>query len=95
MIADNWAICPQCQIIAVQRQAEEEQELAAAYGQVSSEEYLRLFEASRIKLVPQETLRESWDIGIWEGKFDVSYCATCLECGLTHKFEHAETIPSP
>ena len=38
----------------------------------------------------ERTLREDWEIGIWKGKFHISYGATCSKCGFEFGYVREE-----
>ena len=38
------------------------------------------------------TLREDYEIGIYNGEFDISYRASCTNCNYKKVFEHTENI---
>jgi len=42
--------------------------------------------------VPIITLREDYEIGIFQGEFSVEYCGQCSECGFKFEFKHSEKI---
>jgi len=87
MSADNWTNCPKCVRKAVNDFDKLEQKFSKAYGVVTEEEYGRLSEkvAAGVPRVEQ-TLREDYDVGIFEGVFRFTYCASCTKCGF--KFKH-------
>jgi hypothetical protein len=67
----------------------------AAYGKVSSDEYLKLLAAAeRKRPTLQATLREDYEMHTNEsGQFYVSYHCGCEKCGLEFRFEHTEQVP--
>lgn len=92
MSADNWTTCPKCW----QRQESAVEKVKRAfYGTVSADEYEVLIAEARAEAKPEEEtpLREDWEIGIWDGKFEVAYRAHCRECGWEFSFEHEEVVP--
>jgi len=92
MSADSWAICPKCKEKAKQVQADLLSRVETDYGKVPADEYLELVEQSKQPLELEHTLAEYWELGIWKGKFEVSYRASCGTCGFSHKFEHNEKV---
>ncbi len=65
-----------------------------AYGKVSEADYRKLLEQ------PRETLREDYEIGIYDGKFHIGYRGECCDlsghgfkgCGFKFTFEHEEEV---
>lgn len=98
MSADNWAVCPQCNIRKQHEATEKDVSAAASYGKIPSEEYMQsLREAAEFRKNLVETLD---GIGITEdGEFYVSYRGCCDKCGLLHEFKSREkltlTMPNP
>jgi hypothetical protein len=91
MSAKNWTTCPQCSQLASQEREKARGLAAAAYGNVSREEYAELQKAAEREPVLRDTLREDWSIGVGtDGKFSVRYLCKCEECGFTHGFRHVE-----
>ena len=93
MSADNWTTCPRCKEKAEQAQADLLSRVETDYGKVAANEYVELIEQTKQPVEPGRTLREDWEIGIWKGKFFVSYSASCEECGFSHEFEHKQPVP--
>ena len=86
MSASNWAVCPKCK-----QQAEDK--IKDAYGRVSASEYQELLKARDAQLSGNSaTLREDWEIGIYNGVFEVSYSASCTECGFEFSYSHNENV---
>lgn len=89
MSADNYTTCPRCE--AIQEKAKKEAQ--ESYGTVSEEEYLHLVEKSKPKK-DEDTLREDYEIGIYNGKFYIRYEGACSQCSFfyvykrTYKFNH-------
>jgi hypothetical protein len=79
MSADNWTFCPKCK-------DSKNKELESLYGKIPAEEYLK--KAKELSTESnEETLREDYEIGIWDGKFRISYDAYCEACGYEYTFE--------
>ena len=93
MSADRWAVCPKCKEKGEQAHANLLNRVKTDYGKIAADEYLELIEQSRQPAEEERTLREDWEIGIWDGEFLVSYRASCPECGFSHKFEHKQPVP--
>lgn len=93
MSADNWATCPRCFDREKAKHDEKMAELKAKYGKVSADEWSVI--SKRITERPDvdtETFREDWEIGMYEGIFEVSYSGRCEKCGLAHQFKHKSEI---
>jgi hypothetical protein len=92
MSADNWANCPKCY---QKPQSALEKVRLNFYGKVSADEYEGLVAQAKADSKPEEEtpLREDWDLGCHEGKFYVSYSASCRSCGWGKSFEHEEKVP--
>lgn len=98
MSADNWTNCPKCRVDHDAALTAEHQRIAALYGKVSVEQ----FDSARSALASLEaetedenTLREDYEIGIWDGVFTVSYRGGCEKCGFEHTFTHSESMMEP
>lgn len=86
MSANNFGTCPQCK-----REAEDK--VKDAYGKVSESEYLSLLkERNDTQSGNRTDLSEDWEIGIYDGVFEVSYSAVCEKCGFKFSFEHQEKV---
>lgn len=95
MSADNWAVCPRCEIGRQARIAEAEDEVAAAYGKVAIERWDEMRAAAEaLKAAPaQYTFREDYEFwGAEEGELNISYSGGCRECGLKHSFRYSEPM---
>jgi rubredoxin len=88
MSANNWAICPQCE----QRKKKLEEEVKGLYGQIPAEDYLRKVEELKTQKKDQYTLREDYEIGIYQGRFNVNYRGSCEVCGFTYNYEYRDKI---
>lgn len=88
MSADNWATCPKCKIRVEAESNKLKLDAGKAYGKVSPEEYLVLFETANKPVKLDDTLREDYEIGITsDGKFYASYGGAC-QCGFSFSFKH-------
>ena len=38
------------------------------------------------------SFREDYEIGIWNGTFNISYSGKCVDCGFEHRFTHSENL---
>jgi hypothetical protein len=89
MGADNWAVCPRCFTEAEKEAKRLLQEALESYGKVGIEE----FDALRAAVPCPEragfmTLREDYGfVNNNAGEVEVEYRASCVKCGLSHKFE--------
>ncbi len=77
-----------------------EDKLAAAkllYGKVGAEEYTAAIKAAdAMPGVPEETLREDYELGTNKsGKFTVGYWAHCEVCGFEFSYKHAVDALDP
>jgi len=89
MSADNWAKCPQCAELSLKRK----KEIKQLYGKIPEIEYSELLRKQKeIEEKDECTLREDYEIGIFEGIFEVSYSGHCSKCGFEKQFSHNETI---
>ena len=69
------------------------EQVSASYGKVPADEYLQLTKSiSKGKPQIDSTFREDYEIGVYEGKFFVSYHGECQECKLKHVFKHEQAI---
>lgn len=96
MSADNWALCPSCGGKENITTSALEVQVGLAYGRVSAYEYsqlLKLLEAERAtKREPERTLREDYEIGIWDGRFHINYSGWCNECGFSYEYKLDEPV---
>ena len=93
MSADNWRVCPQCV-------AKERAEVAAlkkladkSYGKVSAQEWqskiAAIAERESLEDDMPASLREDYELWIDDnGKFHVSYRASCQDCPYKFSFKH-------
>lgn len=89
MSADNWEECPKCK----KKKEALERKLEVEYGIIPKKEYEDLqAEVISLKSEPKFSLREDWEIGIYDGEFEVDYGASCDKCGFKFRFKHNETI---
>lgn len=96
MSADNWAICPKC----MQKQIEEHEQLkrqvGESYGVVPVEQYLQLRRKLEIPVKFEYTLREDYEIGVYEdGEFSISYKGYCDKCKFNYEYKHKEQVYIP
>ena len=73
MSADNWAKCPRCEEDRLNARAKFEKKIQQSYGKVSAEEYLRMTKEFKEPKPVEQTLREDYEIGIYDGGFFASY----------------------
>jgi hypothetical protein len=92
MSADNWAICPKCKEKAKRMHVNLLNRIETDYGKVTANEYLELIEQSKQSIEEEHTLREDWEIGIWNNEFFVSYRASCSVCKFSYNFKYKEEI---
>jgi len=90
--ADNWTICPRCAKLALGKKLFLSLKAAESYGKVSEDEYWEMLDDIQPLTNPGNTLREDYEIGIYDGVFDVSYRGHCPKCGFTKEFTHTETL---
>jgi len=100
MSADNWTICPRCEekrLETYKKVLEEgterlKKKIKDLTKKVKDpEEYrIQLTEIMEAEGVAQpeaeDTLRENFDIGIYEGHFFIEYEAECTKCGFKFSF---------
>ena len=91
MSADNWAMCPACKKKNDDNNAKRIKDAESQYGEIPSGEYRALIKKAEKPIELEETLREDYEIGIYEdGSFQVSYRGKCETCGLQHTFLRTE-----
>ena len=99
MSADNWTKCPNCGDTHEKEIARRRAALNKSYGKVDAAEYLtktrELEEFS--KQEQEDTLREDYEQGIYEGKYYVSYHGSCTACDFSFEYKHEEVpvLPAP
>jgi|APFre7841882654_1041346.scaffolds.fasta_scaffold405628_2 hypothetical protein len=92
MSADNWTFCPKCNAKAAKARQALEKKVKDSYGKIPEEEYLQLKEKLKKKEEPVTTLREDYELGIRDGKFFVSYGASCSECNYSFHFKEERQL---
>jgi hypothetical protein len=94
MSANNWGICPRCLAKAEADQMARIAKSRAAYGVLPADEYEELRGQAAEPISPEDfrTLREDYEIGIFDGTFSINYGSSCKTCGLSHEFKHEEQI---
>lgn len=94
MSADRWSMCPGCKKKAEQKRKDLLKQIEDGYGKIPADEFMELVERSAQPQKPLtlNTLREDWEIGIYEGEFGVDYYASCEECGFSYVFKHTEKV---
>lgn len=94
MSADNWAECPKCRKRVEKEYADANKALREQYGKVSLEEYKKLEDVAKLKAHKCKemdiTLREDYEIGIYDGRFYIGYSGTCTDpnCDFVFHFDH-------
>ena len=92
MSATDWDVCPQCIKHNNKDILQAEQDLEDQYGKVDAKEYLRLkgkFDKRAVEVL-SPTLREDYYQGIsTEGKYEVSYRASCDKCGYSFNYKYS------
>lgn len=94
MSADNWTVCPKCVANRVKDVENAQSIIDSGYGAVSEQVYkdaLTLLNLNH-KYVQPKTLREDWEIGIFDGQFEYSYRASCRACDFRFNRSEEEEI---
>jgi len=94
MSGDNYRACPKCIAKALEDKKKLTEKIKTSYGKISEEKYLKLVNELKSFTIPTErqTLREDYEIGIYEGVFRVHYNGGCSACDFFFKFEHEEKV---
>lgn len=95
MSADNWAVCPRCAEVREAAILAADAAVAKAYGAVPVEVWDEMRAAADAlgATEPEQTFREDYEFyGVEDGVLQISYSGGCKECGLSHRFEHSESI---
>lgn len=92
MSANNWTICPKCEAEESKNAKEFSKKVEEAYGKVPVNEYLKMRE-QYIEPTLDSTLREDYEVGVWEGVFEVSYRCYCNICGYSFEYKHKQQLP--
>lgn len=87
MSADNWTYCPKCHKNELDTRSKKELAIKQSYGKMSAEEYLQSIKQLEEPVEYEQSLRENYEFGIFEGKFFVSYRASCSVCKYTFTFK--------
>ena len=97
MSADNWTQCPQCEIRNLAYLKELDEKAAAAYGKVRPEEFDELRDHARSFRANMHkddafcaTLREDYEIGIYQGEFSLHYTGHCSTCGFNYSYKYED-----
>lgn len=102
MSADNWTVCPKCNVITVtefnKRIASAKRAELVAEGMFPASRYLEL-KAERERIEDErdeklgESFREDYYIRVTaDGQFVIDYCGSCTVCGFTKMFKHSEIL---
>jgi predicted Zn-ribbon and HTH transcriptional regulator len=91
MSADNWTVCPKCQKEVDKKYAKEKQFLASQYGKISAYAFVERSNAFK-NMTLKDTLREDYEIGIYEGEFYIRYSGCCSKCGYEFKYDYKQKI---
>jgi hypothetical protein len=83
MSADNWTLCPKCEVNRQKQIQRLERKIEEEYGKVSFEKHQEMiYKLKTTQTTPlDETLREDYSVGINEGFFDLTYSSHCSTCG--------------
>lgn len=94
MSANNWAECPKCEEEKISKVEELKRKISDSYGKVSETEYNMLkIRLEKIKaVVSNPTLREDYEIGIWDGQFKVGYYASCEKCDYSYEYTYSKKL---
>ena len=93
MSADNWGTCPKCHAKWVDSMTRLSADVEAKYGKIPAAEWEKLRASSRTaKDYEDSTLREDYEIGIYNGKFYFSYSGRCEPCGFSFQRKHEEPV---
>lgn len=94
MSADNWTVCPKCGTENEGAEERERERRKALYGTIPMEEWEALNKKPLPQDEPEDTLREDYEIGIWDGKFFAKYSGYCTndDCDFQFEFNHEEQI---
>lgn len=94
MSADNWTECPRCIARKERRNADLTQQVKDAYGSMPLEEWLNLRDMTLrdIDEKVDQTFREDWEIGVFNGEFFVQYKGFCGTCDLRYEFTYDQPI---
>ncbi len=91
MSADNWNLCPNCEIIENKRMEDKSKKLKAQYGKISQEEYTRKILFSKEDNISLgKNLREDYEFHLEDGILEIVYVCHCNKCGF--KFEFSKDI---
>lgn len=95
MSADNWDVCPRCELRHRNEALRLRADADAAYGKVSVEEW-KLKDGAALEAAvnfKERTFREDYEIGgAQDGSIVVSYNGGCSICGLSLTFSHEVLI---
>jgi hypothetical protein len=92
--ADNWTQCPKCEAEARKRDVRRLAKIQAAYGKVTSEEFVRAInEFSPEAGSHDNNLREDYEQGMGkDGAYTVTYSCSCNTCAFSWKFSHTAQV---
>ena len=94
MSADNWTICPNCVLLNEQERERIQRKLGESYGIIPFDQYIALVEKGEsIEEITETTLREDYEIGIYNGEFSIKYRCHCLECNFSYDYDFEQHLP--
>lgn len=97
MSADNYTYCPKCQKDLLSKRAKTVAEVEKQYGKIPAKEYHEAMAyaiSSNPDSPPDPTLREDYQVGIYDGEFQLEYSAECqaITCNFKFTFNHKEKV---
>lgn len=92
MSADNWGKCPKCKQLKEAEQVKAKADADASYGRIPAAEWTKLNRKANEPVKFDDTLREDYETGIYNGVFSVDYHGSCDRCGFKFSFKHEEQV---
>ncbi len=89
MSADNWTICPKCELTRTDPVTEAKK----IYGQVSVENFEAAMNIARRKPIEDnQTLREDYEFYLEGFQLTISYRCSCV-CGFSYEYKKQVEMP--
>lgn len=98
MSADNWAKCSKCIEMQEEINNLEISNLIKLYGKIDAEEFVNKMEelkfnhAENLLKLDNRTFREDYEIGVYDGYFEVDYRGYCDVCKSKYNYKFSEKI---
>lgn len=92
MSADNWAVCPRCESVEIEKAEILQREVRESYGVIPFPEWDALRAEANKPLLLNPTFRENYEWSLCDGEVYGAYLGKCSICGLETRLECSKRI---